>query len=99
MLRFRLSKTARVGVTLTRGPTQVLATSARFPYGVDAIKVPALRSVGNYGVRLSATDLAGNFSRTAGTITVLPKRGPNNGAAAHSGHPPSTGGTTLAGTG
>jgi hypothetical protein len=99
MLRFRLSKTARVGVTLTRGTTQVLATSARFPYGVDAINVPALRGVGNYGVRLSATDLAGNSSHAAGTITVLPKRGRTKGAGAHSSHPPNTGGTTLAGTG
>jgi hypothetical protein len=105
VIRFKLSKTARVGVTVVRGARRVLATSGQFPYGVDKISVPALRTAGSYTVRLSATDLAGNFTRTAGTLTVLPKRGrPGTGSPpsqppSTGGTSPGTGGTTLAGTG
>ena len=38
-------------------------TSAYLPYGVDSFTIPALSTAGSYGVRLAATDLAGNFAR------------------------------------
>lgn len=68
-LYFRLSKISHVGVVLTRGRRTVFATSARFPYGVDSFSLPPL-AVGRYAVRLAATDLAGNFARITGTLTV-----------------------------
>jgi hypothetical protein len=68
-LAFRLSKVSHVGVVITRGSSTVFSTSASFGYGVRSVTVPALRA-GTYGVRLAATDLAGNFARIAGTLTV-----------------------------
>jgi hypothetical protein len=68
-LRFQLSKYSHVGVAITRGSTTVFATSADFAYGVDSVAVPRL-TAGSYGVTLAGTDLAGNFARTAGTLTV-----------------------------
>jgi D-glucuronyl C5-epimerase C-terminus len=68
-LRFRLSKASRVGIVVTRGTSTVFSTSASFAYGVRTFTVPALKA-GTYGVRLAATDLAGNFSRITGTLTV-----------------------------
>jgi len=69
-LAFRLSKESDVGVVVSRGSSTVLATSASFGYGVDSFTVPALRTPGAYSVRLAATDLAGNFARVTGTLTV-----------------------------
>ncbi len=54
---------------MTRGSSTVFSTSASFGYGVRTFTVPALKA-GTYGVRLAATDLAGNFSRITGTLTV-----------------------------
>jgi hypothetical protein len=70
-LRFRLSKESHVGIVVV-GPSgsTVYATSASFGYGVDHFSVPALRTPGTYQVRLAGTDLAGNFARTVGTLTV-----------------------------
>jgi hypothetical protein len=68
-LRFRLSKISHVGIVVTRGTSTVFSTSASFGYGVRRFTVPALKA-GTYGVRLAATDLAGNFARTTGTLTV-----------------------------
>jgi hypothetical protein len=68
-LSFRLSKVSHVGIVVTRGSSTVFSTSASFGYGVRTFTVPAL-TAGSYGVRLAATDLAGNFSRTTGTLTV-----------------------------
>jgi hypothetical protein len=68
-LSFRLSKVSHVGIVVTRGSSTVFSTSASFGYGVRTFTVPAL-AAGTYGVRLAATDLAGNFSRTTGTLTV-----------------------------
>jgi hypothetical protein len=96
-LRFRLSKEARVGVSVTQGAKQVLATSKLFPYGVGAFSIPALKTAGNYTVRLAATDLAGNFARVVGALTVAP--GPRQPAGPGTTHPPSSGGVTLARTG
>jgi hypothetical protein len=68
-LRFRLSKYSHVGVVLTRGSRTVYATSAYLPYGTDQITLPALR-VSSYGVTIAATDLAGNFARITGALSV-----------------------------
>ncbi|HEY4824265.1 MAG TPA: D-glucuronyl C5-epimerase family protein, partial [Solirubrobacteraceae bacterium] len=69
-LRFRLSKISRVGIVVTQGATATFQTSATFPYGVDHFTIPALKRAGTYGVRLTATDLAGNFTRISGTLQV-----------------------------
>jgi D-glucuronyl C5-epimerase C-terminus len=68
-VQFRLSKISRVGIVVTRGTRTVFLTSAQFPYGVHSFSLPALGK-GAYAVRLSATDLPGNFSRITGTLTV-----------------------------
>ncbi len=68
-LRFKLSKFSHVGVVLTRGSSTIYTTSAYLPYGAERIVIPALRA-GTYAVRIAATDLAGNFSRVNGTLTV-----------------------------
>jgi hypothetical protein len=70
-LGFTLSKISHVGVVLSRGPATALATSASFAHGTHAFSVPALKA-GSYGVVLTATDLAGNFRRITGTLTVTP---------------------------
>lgn len=69
-LRFRLSKISRVGIVVTQGTTTSFETSASFPYGVDRFTIPALKRAGTYGIRLAATDLAGNFARITGTLQV-----------------------------
>jgi D-glucuronyl C5-epimerase C-terminus len=69
-LRFRLSKISRVGIVVTRGTTTTFETSATFPYGVDHFTIPAAKRVGTYGIRLTATDLAGNFTAISGTLKV-----------------------------
>jgi D-glucuronyl C5-epimerase C-terminus len=68
-LRFRLSKVSHVGIVITGGGGTVFSTSATFGYGVRQFTVPGLKA-GSYGVRLAATDLAGNFARISGTLTV-----------------------------
>ena len=49
-------------------------TSAEFGYGVDAFTIPPLASPGTYTVHLAATDLAGNFNRIVGSLTVRLRR-------------------------
>jgi hypothetical protein len=69
-LRFRLSKISKVGLTIRRGTTVVESTSATFPYGVHSFAVPKL-SKGAYTVTLTASDLAGNYTRNpAAPLTV-----------------------------
>jgi hypothetical protein len=68
-LRFRLSKVSHVGIVITQGTSTVFSTSASFDHGIRRFTVPALRA-GTYRVRLAATDLAGNFNRITGTLTV-----------------------------
>jgi hypothetical protein len=69
-LRFSVSKYSHVGVVVLDGPQTLLATSADYPYGAHTIAVPRLTHPGLYTVRLSATDLAGNFNQVLGTILV-----------------------------
>jgi hypothetical protein len=77
LLRFRLSKISRVGVTVRRTGRVALATSATVGRGVRGYRWTPPRTAGRYEVVLLATDLAGNSSRTVGEIEVLPpkKRG------------------------
>jgi hypothetical protein len=67
---FQLSKVSRVGIVIVRGAQTVFLTSAPFPYGRHSFTAPAMRMPGTYTVRLAATDLAGNFSRTVGTLQI-----------------------------
>jgi hypothetical protein len=73
VLRFRLSKVSHVGIVILRGSHAVLATSARFPYGIHGFSVPGLPR-GTYTVHLAATDLAGNFHRSIGSLVLVPGR-------------------------
>jgi hypothetical protein len=69
-LRFRLSKPSRVGIVITQGASTRFATSASFASGVEQFTIPARRRAGKYGIRLAATDLAGNFARITGTLQI-----------------------------
>jgi hypothetical protein len=70
-LRFRLSKISHVGIVLTDASDKtIFATSASFGYGVRSFTVPRIKKPGTYGVVLTATDLAGNFARITGNLTV-----------------------------
>jgi hypothetical protein len=69
-LRFRLSKASHVGIVISRGSTTPLYTSASFSYGVHAFSVPAINTPGDYSVTLTATDLAGNYAKVTGDLTV-----------------------------
>jgi D-glucuronyl C5-epimerase C-terminus len=68
-VRFRLSKISHVGIVVVRGSRTVFETSASFAYGTGSFSVPPL-SGGTYTIRLTATDLAGNFNRIIGTLQV-----------------------------
>ena len=69
-IAFRLSKVSHVGIVVLRGSTVLFETSASFPYGVHSFLIPPLRRRGTYAIHLAATDLAGNFGRTVGTLSV-----------------------------
>lgn len=69
-IRFRLSKVSHVGIVVVRGTQTVIATSAGFSHGVNSFSIPSLTHRGTYTVRMSATDLAGNFGQTEGTVQV-----------------------------
>jgi hypothetical protein len=70
-LGFRLSKVSHVGVVLLNRHGQILfETSASFPYGAHSFTIPALKRKGTYTIHLAATDLAGNFNRIVGSLTV-----------------------------
>jgi hypothetical protein len=79
-VRFRLSKIARVGMTIRHGAGTVFATSAGgLAHGGHfySWRVPTVP--GHYDVTLTATDLAGNAGRSTGTLEVVgptPKRKP-----------------------
>jgi hypothetical protein len=70
-LAFRLSKISHVGVVVLNRHGQILfETSASFPYGIHSFAIPRLKRKGTYTIHLAATDLAGNFSRIIGSLTV-----------------------------
>ena len=67
---FKVSKIARVGVTVLHGAKTLFLTSANFAYGRHAFAIPALPAAGNYTVRLDATDLAGNYNQIQANARV-----------------------------
>jgi hypothetical protein len=71
-VHFWLSKQSRVGITEVFRGTKVFATSTELGYGNNTLGIPTPHHAGTYTVRLTATDLAGNFTRLVGTIDVAP---------------------------
>ena len=68
VIRFRVSKISRVGITVVRNGQTLFLTSAEFGYGVHAFAIPALTHMGSYRFRLDATDLAGDYNQIAGAV-------------------------------
>jgi len=75
---FRLSKQSKVGMTIAFAGKTYLSTSATVGYGTHFYtwSVPKTAPRGTYTVTLSATDQAGNFGRSAGTVNVAGKGKP-----------------------
>jgi hypothetical protein len=69
---FSLSKESHVGIVELLNGKTIFATSAEFGYGSGAFALPTPRGAGTYAVHMSATDLAGNFSRIRGSLEVAP---------------------------
>jgi D-glucuronyl C5-epimerase C-terminus len=70
-IQFSLSKVSQVGIVVVGpGGNTLFQTSAGFAYGTRSFSIPALKHKGTYTIRLAATDLAGNFSQSVGTIQV-----------------------------
>jgi D-glucuronyl C5-epimerase C-terminus len=61
IVRFRVSKRSRVGITIRSGGKPVFLTSGTFSRGDHQFAVPALAGRGPITVQLDATDLAGNY--------------------------------------
>lgn len=74
LVRFRLSKVSRVGMTIGHGDATALATSATVSRGDHAYGWTVPRQRGTYDVTLTGTDLAGNVGTATGTITVLGRK-------------------------
>jgi hypothetical protein len=71
-VHFWLSKQSHVGIVEVYKGTTIFATSAVLGYGGNAFGLPTPRRAGTYTVRLAATDLAGNFNRIVGTLSIAP---------------------------
>jgi hypothetical protein len=65
-----LSKISTVRITVRKGSTTVWTNSALVERGKPRILWLTPSKPGSYSVAVTATDLAGNFSTAAGTITV-----------------------------
>ena len=74
-LRFRLSKPAYVGITVSRGGHRYIYTKLEFRAGTGYFKGPKLKP-GTYSVAMSVTDLAGHYARVNGTLQVCRGRCP-----------------------
>ena len=73
-LRFSLDKIARVGMSVVRADGRVVyATSAQVGRGARYFTWRKPAAAGDYTLRLSATDLAGNRAAAEGPLTVLPR--------------------------
>lgn len=68
-LRFSLSKVSKVGIEVYNSKKTFVATSAQFPHGTDYLNVPKLKK-GLYDIKLTATDLAGNYVSASGELGV-----------------------------
>ena len=76
-VQLSLSKVSTVRLTVRLGSKIVFSNSATVERGKPKLLWPTPAKSGSYAVTLSATDLAGNFATTSGTITVA------KGAKAH----------------
>jgi hypothetical protein len=74
-LRFRVSKISRVLVRVAKGDRLVYSRSALMSGGARSFAWAVPRKKGEYAVRVTATDLAGNTSSVKETVEVLkPKK-------------------------
>jgi hypothetical protein len=73
-VRFDLSKISRVGIRVARGSTVVLSRAEVMGYGRRSFTWAVPRKAGDYDVRLTAVDLAGNVSESYGALEVLEPR-------------------------
>jgi hypothetical protein len=71
LVRFRLSKVARVGLTIRFQDGVVFSTSASVSHGVHGYAWKAPKRPGTYDATLTSTDLAGNAGRSSDTIEVV----------------------------
>jgi hypothetical protein len=69
-IRFRLSKISRVTVSLTRGGRTVYSYTSTLGYGTRSVSVKPPKGARSYGVRISATDLAGNTGAATATVKI-----------------------------
>jgi hypothetical protein len=76
-VQLSLSKVSTVRLTVRYGGNVVFSNSATVERGKPKLLWTTPAKSGSYAVTLSATDLAGNFATTSGTITVA------KGAKAH----------------
>ena len=75
LVRFEVSKIAKVGMAIRRAGATVFSTSATVARGARGYTWSVPTAPGRYEVTLSGTDLAGNFGASRFTLTVLPRRG------------------------
>jgi hypothetical protein len=73
-IRFKLSKISRVGVRVTRGDRVLLSRAALMSHGGRTVGWAVPRKPGEYEVRLTAVDLAGNASSVTEPVEVLKPR-------------------------
>ena len=73
-LRFRLSKISRVSLVVERGEDVVLSRSALVGGGGRSFQWSVPKRKGEYRVKMTATDLAGNSARIEDTVEVLKPR-------------------------
>jgi hypothetical protein len=66
---FELSKYAHVGIVVLQGARTVFSTSTYEWNGKHSLSVGKL-AAGSYTIHLTATDLAGNFTRAIGSLSV-----------------------------
>jgi hypothetical protein len=69
-VQLSLSKIATVHLTVRQGTRVVWTNSATVERGKPKLLWVTPSSGGTFTVELTATDLAGNFSTTSGTVTV-----------------------------
>jgi D-glucuronyl C5-epimerase C-terminus len=68
-LSFQLSKPAYVGITLSQGAKNYIYTKSLFRAGTQSFKAPKLKA-GEYNLAMSATDLAGHYTKITGALQV-----------------------------
>jgi hypothetical protein len=86
-LRFKLTKYAAVGVTLSRAGKNYLYTKKSFFAGTDGFNTPKLKA-GDYNLAMSVTDPAGHYASLSTTLSVCQGSCP---ASPYAIAPPTTG--------